>query len=222
MAEQDLPDRAPKLDRDRVVRAAIGLLDEVGLDGLTLRRLAKELGVQAPALYWHFKNKQELLDQMVEMISGVEPPAPPAPDETWDSWLAERARTMRRMLNRHRDGAMLAASTHPQGGQWRDFEMQLGVLVDAGMSPADAMRSFIAVGNYVSGFTLEEQADRMRGEPHGLADPDEWESAMAELSIYPLLHEALRTIGDPQSDEAFEAGLGFIVDGIRQRFTRGS
>ena len=215
-------DRVVRLDRDRVVKAAIDLLDDVGLDGLSLRRLAKELGVQAPALYWHFTNKQALLDQMVETISGAEPPVPPSEGQTWDSWLTGRARTMRRTLNRHRDGAMLAASTHPMPGRWQDMEMQLGVLVDAGMTPADALHAFIAVGNYVSGFTLEEQADRMRGEPHGPPDPDQWASAMAELSVYPRLHEALRSVGDPQSDEAFEAGLGFIIDGIRRRFTRGS
>ena len=62
------------LDRAQVVTAAIELLDEVGLDGLTLRRLAQELGVQAPALYWHFKDKQELLDQMMVTISATEAP----------------------------------------------------------------------------------------------------------------------------------------------------
>ena len=127
---------------------------------------------------------------------------------------------MRRTLNRHRDGAMLAASTHPQPGQWKDMETHLGVLVDAGMSPGDALRSFIAIGNYVSGFTLEEQADRMRGEPSGPPDPEQWGRAMASLSVYPRLYEALMTVGDPQSDEAFEAGLGFIIDGIRQRSRR--
>src|SRR5262245_36093000 len=52
------------LDRETVVRTALRVLDEVGLEGLTLRRIAAELDVQAPALYWHFKNKQELLDEM--------------------------------------------------------------------------------------------------------------------------------------------------------------
>lgn len=53
-----------RIDRRQVVDTALRLLNEVGLDGLTLRRIAKELNVQAPALYWHFKNKQELLDEM--------------------------------------------------------------------------------------------------------------------------------------------------------------
>ncbi|MDF2848837.1 MAG: TetR family transcriptional regulator, partial [Oerskovia sp.] len=55
---------AERLDRERVVRAALALLDEVGLDGLTLRRLAQDLGVKAPALYWHFASKADLLHEM--------------------------------------------------------------------------------------------------------------------------------------------------------------
>src|ERR1700745_1360038 len=109
------------LDRAQVVTAAIELLDEVGLDGLTLRRLAQELGVQAPALYWHFKNKQELLDQMMVTISTTEAPVElPAPGPAWGEWLAQRAPEIRRSRNSHRDGAMLAASTRPQPSQWQD------------------------------------------------------------------------------------------------------
>jgi len=59
----------PPLDPALVVLVALKLLDEVGLDGLTLRRLAAELGVQAPALYWHFANKRELLDHMAQAIA---------------------------------------------------------------------------------------------------------------------------------------------------------
>src|SRR5262249_31947220 len=57
-----------KLERDGVVRVALRLLDEWGLDGLSLRRLAAELGVKAPALYWYFESKQELLDEMADAM----------------------------------------------------------------------------------------------------------------------------------------------------------
>jgi TetR/AcrR family tetracycline transcriptional repressor len=202
---------AERLDRERVVKAALALLDEVGLDGLTLRRLATELGVQAPALYWHFKNKQELLDQMADAI--IPPAEPPAPGEGWDSWLAGRARAGREALNRHRDGARLAASTRPEPSQWQNIEMQIGVLVDAGLTAAQALSALMAIGNYIAGFTLEEQADRMRGQE---PDPQHWAQALAD---YPLILEAVRTVGDPQGDASFEAGLGFIIDGIRERIT---
>jgi TetR/AcrR family tetracycline transcriptional repressor len=209
------------LDRTQVVKAAIELLDEVGLDGLTLRRLAQDLGVQAPALYWHFKNKQELLDQMVYVISTAEAPLrQPSDGEAWDHWLAERARDIRRSINRHRDGAMLVASTHPQAGQWQDIENSLGVLVDAGMTPADALRAMLTVGNYVSGFTLEEQADRTRGATTSDLGPADFEEALRAFDDYPRLSAALREVGDPQSDSAFEAGLQVVLDGLRARARR--
>jgi len=64
--EQPRAPRTPRtpLDRKRVADTALKLLNEVGLDGLTLRAIAKELDVKAPALYWHFKDKQALLDEM--------------------------------------------------------------------------------------------------------------------------------------------------------------
>jgi len=206
------------LDRAQVVKTAIDLLDEVGLDGLTLRRLARELGVQAPALYWHFKNKQELLDQMAETIARTEAPLRPvSPDVPWDEWIAQRAHDMRAALVRHRDGAMLAASTRPGPSQWGDIDLQMSVLCGAGLTPVEAVRSMIAIGNYVSGFTLEEQADRMRGQPPGEHTEADFAEALAALAPYPLLTGALREIGDPQSDSAFEAGLQLILDGLRKR-----
>ncbi len=211
--------RAP-LDRDRVIKTAIDLLDKVGLDGLSLRRLATELGVQAPALYWHFKNKQELLDKMVETMILTEAPARDlAPGEGWDDWLADHARAVRRMLNSHRDGAMLAASTHPQDSQWPHVERLLQVLADAGFSPADGLQAMLVLGNYVSGFTLEEQADRVRGHVGDERGDEAWEEAIAELAPYPLLAEAMRTVGDPQGDAAFEHGLRLILDGLRMQLT---
>ena len=76
------------LDRQTVVRAALRLLDRAGLDGLTVRKLAGELGVQAPALYWHFKNKEELLEEMATTVflDAVRDSGWPRPDVSWPEW----------------------------------------------------------------------------------------------------------------------------------------
>jgi TetR/AcrR family tetracycline transcriptional repressor len=208
------------LDRERVIKAAIDLLEEVGLEGLSLRRLARELGVQAPALYWHFKNKQELLDQLAETIAAqTQSTAPPAPGEPWDAWLAARARELRAALNRHRDGAMLASSTRPQAVQMGNIERQLRVLTGAGLGPADAMTAMIAIGNYVSGFTLDEQADRLR-EPEPADESLRVDEIFRFLEMYPLMAASVRAIGDPQSDESFERGLQVVLDGVRAAVAR--
>jgi TetR/AcrR family transcriptional regulator, tetracycline repressor protein len=200
-----------------VVSTAIGLLDEVGLDGLSLRRLATELGVQAPALYWHVKNKEQLLELMVEAIVAEEPLPPVPPEQPWDTTLREHLRRLRRTLNRHRDGAMLFAATRPTDNQWPQVEKLLEVLVSQGLSPADGLWAIIAAGNFVSGFTQDEQADRLRGAPEDGFSEADWENAMQALAPYPLMSAALREVGDPQGDASFEKGLDLILDGLRQR-----
>jgi len=111
--------RVPRLDRDQVVRAALLLLDEAGLDGLTLRRLAAELDVKAPALYWHFASKQDLLDHMAHVMTQpwMHTISTTATGRPWEDWLTEVARTYRTLLLSHRDGARLVASTPAAAGQ---------------------------------------------------------------------------------------------------------
>ena len=94
------------LSRDEVLEGALALLDEVGLDALTMRRLAESLGVQAGAIYWHFTDKQALLDAMIDaMLAGLlEPPLTGA----WDAQLAELSRRLAAAMLRRRDGARLA------------------------------------------------------------------------------------------------------------------
>jgi TetR/AcrR family tetracycline transcriptional repressor len=207
------------LDRARVIRAAIELLDEVGLDGLSLRRLATKLGVQAPALYWHFKNKQELLDRMAATIAGEETPlSPPSSRQAWDDWFAAYARSMRAAFLRHRDGVLLAASTQPTPSQWRDIELMLKVLGLAGLSTTDGMRAMNAIGNYVAGFALEEQAGRHSTGPEtGPLTHAQHEEALARLSGFSRLADAMREVGDPRGESAFEDGLQLILDGVRAR-----
>src|SRR5581483_9324166 len=96
-----------KINAEVIANTALRLLDEVGLDGLTMRLVATELGVQAPTLYWHVKNKQHLLDVMAnvmfaEAVDGLELPGR---TESWQEWLVRRARRIRAVLLRHRDGA---------------------------------------------------------------------------------------------------------------------
>ena len=95
-----------------VVRAAVELIDERGLDALTLRGVAARLGIKAPTLYWHVRDKRHLMDLVAEQIAvGSEPPEsqePAAGQPVWE-WLGERARWQRAALLAHRDSALVAA-----------------------------------------------------------------------------------------------------------------
>jgi len=87
--------------RDDVIHTAIQLLQEVGLDGLTLRKLATELGISAPTLYWHVKDKRELLDLMSEeMVRTARAKMPPFPENLpWDEKIAEGMRRQYQAIN---------------------------------------------------------------------------------------------------------------------------
>jgi TetR/AcrR family tetracycline transcriptional repressor len=199
-----------KLSRDVIAGRALEVLNEVGLDGLTMRVLAKELGVQAPTLYWHVKNKQELLDAMadrlaVETADGLEAPRR---DESWQDWLIALAQRTRTAMLRYRDGARVVAgaySSHPVVG--RTVELVLRTLQDAGFSTVEAARTFPVLLHYTVGFTIEEQArtganyDR-NPYPGGLA---------VDAERYPLTAEVADRLF---AADSFEHGLRVILAGM--------
>src|SRR3954453_10330759 len=95
------------LEAADAVRVALNLLEDEGLDKLTMRRLATELGVKAPALYWHFRSKRALLDHMTDAI--VAPVVAGLPGTgPWLKWLEDAASALHTALLAHRDGARVA------------------------------------------------------------------------------------------------------------------
>ena len=203
----------PGLSRQTLVETALRLLDEVGLEGLTVRRLAAELGVKSPALYWHIRTKQELLDSMAEKIILAAGLGPPDEGEAWQDWLVRRARASRQSLLAHRDGARVVADA-----AWLSpatisrFNDELTAMVDRGFTPVLALRTITAVSQYVTGFVLQEQA-RARTRTEQPADP---RAALADLltggASAPLL-AAIRDGASTVGDDAFEHGLRVLVDG---------
>ncbi len=180
-----------RLERPMVVREALRLLNEVGLDGLTTRRLAEALGVQGPALYWHFKGKQELIDEMAKALlaDAFEPLDPAMP---WDEWLCEGARRMRRELLAYRDGARLLAGLRPSSAHGRiDFARIFAPLQDAGFGMPGIIFAVRTVNLFTFGWTMDEQAAADRSPP---AEPPPF---------------------DPE--QGFEYGLATIIAGLRAR-----
>ncbi|MEV0967826.1 TetR/AcrR family transcriptional regulator C-terminal domain-containing protein [Microtetraspora glauca] len=192
--------RRPGLTRQTMIDAALRLLDEVGLDGLTVRRLAAELGVQSPALYWHIRTKQELLDGMADAIVRAAGMGPPRREEPWQEWLARRARAYRASLLAHRDGARVVAGAATLSLETlRMFEGELAAMTDRGFTPVLAVRTISTLTHYITGFVLQEQAPRPPGQP--VEEP------------MPILTESHRAGGSPLSEDAFEHGLRVIITG---------
>jgi TetR/AcrR family transcriptional regulator, tetracycline repressor protein len=205
-----------KLERDKVVAAALNLLDEVGLDKLTLRRLAAELDVQAPALYWHFASKQALLDEMADALSREIPLRPLVDGQAGQDWLADRMRDQRHVLNSHRDAARLFTGARPGLNTLPVLHAALESLERAGFPPREALRGLLTLSNYVNGFVLEEQASPPQGQRENLGTAHQW------LAGHPHLLEAFLESGHPQGEETFEHGLSLILEGMRTRLSSAS
>jgi AcrR family transcriptional regulator len=149
------------LNRLDVIAAALRVLDREGLDGLTLRSLAKDLRVQAPALYWHFSGKQELLDEMATQVfrEGFQNLGLPSDDLPWQDWCRQFASAERQLLLRYRDGAKMFSGTYlTDAALYAPMEASLQKLMGDGFPLAGALTALSILHCYVVGFTIEEQA----------------------------------------------------------------
>lgn len=157
----DAAESRPPLDRATIVEAALRLLDDAGLDDLSTRRLATELGVKGPSLYWHFRNMAELRDHMAEALLSAElPSAEPDPrPEDWRDWMAAGARGIRRAAHSRRDGARLLIGWRPTPERRaRIYPANRARLEASGFAAEDARVAFLAVGRYALGWAVTEQA----------------------------------------------------------------
>ncbi|MFD0364042.1 TetR/AcrR family transcriptional regulator C-terminal domain-containing protein [Nocardia sp. GCM10030253] len=205
------------LDAKAIADAALGLLDEVGLDGLTMRKVAAALNVQAPALYWHIKNKRELLDVMaqavfVSAVAGIEAPRR---GEAWQEWVIALAERLRRSMLRYRDGAKVLAGTYINDeAMWRTVELTLRTLEDAGFSKTEAGRVFPVMLHYTVGFVIEEQSragtEYADTNPY---DPERLEQAV-DAANYPRTAQLVADFSVADFDEEFDYGLRVILAGI--------
>lgn len=200
-----------------MVSIALRLLNDVGLDGLTLRRLAKELNVQAPALYWHVKNKQELLDEMatamLREMSLPEVASGALAEMSWQELLGEMGRRLRRALLRYRDGAKVFAGTRlTDAGHATAQEAHLRRLVAAGFTPGSAARVSFIVFVFTEGFVIEEQAvSPMPGERAPEYDVRKRASGIG--AEFPLAAQVGSDLF-ADYDARFEEGLDAVVAGI--------
>ncbi|WP_405464502.1 TetR/AcrR family transcriptional regulator [Streptomyces jietaisiensis] len=208
--------RAP-LDRARVADTALRLLNEVGLEGLTLRAIARELDVKAPALYWHFKDKQALLDEMAtemyrRMIAGI----PLDPGETWRERLLKTNRGLRAALLAYRDGARVFSGSRFIGAAHAEqMEDTLRVFKEAGFTLAQAVRATQTLYLYTIGYVTEEQGVQpMADERREGYDVEERARLLAE---YPLSAAAGREIFE-DFDRHFEEGLGLLLAGVTAQY----
>ncbi len=200
------------LTQSEIVRTAVRMVDEVGLDRMSLRALATRLGISAPTLYWHVRDKRHLLDLVAEQVMADLVPSQrrvPRPGEPLEAWLTEWAHQQRAAMLAHRDSARVVAGNRPTEGALDGIEQTLGVLVDAGLEPGEAVRVLTAIGSFVIGDTLETQASAERSPDGDKARSASW------MDRYPLLARAAQSLG--ADDDRFAEGLALLMDGLRAR-----
>ncbi|MBP2327525.1 AcrR family transcriptional regulator [Kibdelosporangium banguiense] len=201
------------LDRETVVRTGLQVLDDVGLEALTLRKIASELNVQPPALYWHFKNKQDLIDEMATtLLTDHVQPVPAG--QPWDEFAATYGTGLRQMLLRYRDGAKMFAGTFlTDTSVYQQQEASLRLMVNAGFTLEDAGQVFWTIHSYTIGFVIEEQAVyHYPGQRDERYDIDRRTERMVGEHV-PLAAAAGKSLFDG-FDARYTRGLQAIITGV--------
>ena len=205
-----------RMSKDRVLRAAISLADEGGIESLTMRRLAQELGVEAMTLYYHVANKDDILDGIVDIVlSEFELPSS---GTEWKAAIRKTAISAHDVLVRHPWAASLMLSaTGSSPARWRYMDAILGCLREAGFSADMTDHGYHALDSHITGFTLWEV--QVQIDPQTL--PDLAATFLRELPVdeYPHLvehvHQHLKE-RSPDDEGAFTFGLDLILDGLER------
>jgi TetR/AcrR family tetracycline transcriptional repressor len=217
------PQAEPALDQRQIVQAALGLLDEVGFDGLTMRSLAKKLGIKAASLYWHVRGKQDLLSLLAEEICA--PMREPDRTLPWPNQLEVLGHEYRRVLLAHRDAArVLASSGGPSGPhRLRLTEIVLRTLIDAGFGHKEAAYAGFLLNDYVTMFVLEEtqyaNAEAESASEDSSEGVQKWVEALPP-NDYPSVVALADYLTEPDVDERFRFGIEILRTGLEDRLAR--
>jgi AcrR family transcriptional regulator len=212
----------PTLGRDEITRAAIDLADRHGLAAVSMRRIAAELGVAAPSLYWHVKSKNELYELMVDAVIG-EITLPKRPSGEWRADLRSIARATRATLMRHSWYAQIGIQPMLGPCTQRYAEQARVTLRGLGLSFAEEAQILAALNNYIVGFVHREHAWHELARRTGLTEP-EWTRLVNTLVTdtaveRPHLAEHMKARVNLHNDESFAFGLDCMLDGIATRAT---
>lgn len=218
MASQPKPideARVP-LSRERVLGAAIGLADAGGIESLTMRKLAQELGVEAMSLYYYVANKDDILNGMVEIVvSEIELPKSGA---DWKAAIRNVAMSAYEILVRHPWAAgVILSEAGVSPARLRYMNSILGCFREAGFSADMTDHAYHALESHIMGFTLWEAGYSAVSEEL----PDLGRTFLRELPVdeYPYLAEHVEqhlTESSPDDEGEFEFGLDLILDGLER------
>lgn len=210
--------RRPSLSRERVVRAALALVDREGMDALTMRAVAAELGVEAMSLYRHIRDREALVEGIVALIlDEIEVPPPGTP---WRDAMTRRAHATRRVFLEHPAAAILVQSCStltPSRLAYSDAVV--GLLFADGFTASQAYKAFLTIDSYVFGFLLQElnwphPGDTAPPEP-GPSVPTAQYPHFAQV-LASVMEEVGRVGLVPAYEAEFSFGLELVLDGVER------
>lgn len=205
------------LSKDVIVGKALDLMVERGLAAVSLRRIATDLGVSAPTLYWYIANKRELLDGVAELLlrRGRTVGGGPAEGQPWWDWLEHRSRAMFQTMISVRGAPEVMAGNRPTLELLADTDSALGVLVHAGFTAPEAQQVFFVIGGYVGGMALEWHGEAARAED--AVDDSALREAVTDAERFPNLAAAVATSRFGDHLATFDYGLALLLRGLRAR-----
>ena len=207
------------LSRDRVLRAAVALADQGGVDALSMRKLAQELGVVPMALYKHVASKDELLDGMIDVVVGEIDP--PAAGTDWKTATRRRVLSARAALLRHPWASRVIESrTTPTPTVLDYMDSMIGILRAGGFSIDLTHHAMHAMGSRLLGFTQELYDDSMDLDPEATAAMAQQMAGryphIAEL-VMAITHDPTSVVGRGCDDQfEFEFALDLMLDGLER------
>lgn len=214
------------LNRERILAAAIMVADREGLGALSMRRIAAELNVGPMSLYRHVRDKDDLLNGMMDAAFAEWRVSPPQRNDTWHENLAEAARELWQIFRRHLWLAPAYSLTRPLvvASGLAYTEHVLATLLGRGVQPATAFSMHLILFNYIRGFATSLEMEATAEADTGVT-ADEWmdvqepalETVLADqdLPAFRAVLESLEPDGfDMDLDALFEAGLGYLLDGF--------
>ncbi len=205
----------PVLNRERVIAAAVTLADGIGVDALTIRKLAVELDVKPMTIYHHVPNKEAIIDGMVDLVFG-EIDLPPT-DLDWKRAIRQRASSARQVLARHPWAAPLMESrTSPGPATLRHHDAVLGCLRAGGFSIEMTAHAYAVIDAFIYGFALQE-ASLPATAGDEMADLAQAMTASMPVGEFPNLVEfTTEHVLRPGYDfgHEFDFGIDLILDGL--------
>lgn len=201
------------MQKEQIIQAAITILDRDGLEGVTLRRLATELGIKAASIYWHIANKETLLDEMANVILTEHFGNFDFENDQrdWVEWLDTMAHELRAAMLAHREGARVVAGAHPGIAimLFKLWDLTIRVLHRNGFSYSKAGAITLTVVNFTFGSVIEEQASPP------LTHKNVAQGILSDHKHFQALAAALSTWQGEDNHALFDTGVRMLINGAR-------